>query len=591
MMTRRTFGAALASSVALSAASSLQDDLRHAQDRVEAGPNAKIEIQCQWTGSLCFPRIVNRGNAPVRVERVILFDLAHRLPPETVLYGESFQMLSQTAGTLGAPLDLAYSERKHYRIPQPENIDTVLTGLITLSPPGASHKLLAFTSCRRFIGRFYLRAGSIQVVMETEGVELAPGESIDLEEFTAAEGSDRGALLDALAQRISSNHPPLAFAQPPTGWCSWYCFGPRVTAQNVLDNLDAISRRFPGLKYVQIDDGYQPAMGDWLDTGAAFGGDLKGVLREIRRRGFEPAIWVAPFIAEAKSNVFQQHPDWFMQADDGTPLSSDKVTFQGWRHGPWYALDGTNPAVQKHLENTFRVMRREWGCTYFKLDANFWGAMHGGRLQDRAATRIQAYRRGMEAILRGAGDAFILGCNHPIWPSFGLIHGSRSSGDVSRKWITLSKIARENLSRNWQNGSLWWNDPDAVVLDGALPLNEFQFHATAVFASGGMILSGDDLTKIPEDRARMLRKLLPPTGKAAKFSDASLTLGTVDLPGARMICAFNWNDQPSAVSLPRGPAAVISDFWTGERLGKLGDVSRIDLAPRSAKLLRCTQSG
>jgi len=32
----------------------------------------------------------------------------------------------------------------------------------------------------------------------------------------------------------------------------------------------------------------------------------------------------------------------------------------------------------------------------------------------------------MEAVLRGAGDGFILGCNHPIWPSFGLIDGSRS---------------------------------------------------------------------------------------------------------------------------------------------------------------------
>ena len=29
-----------------------------------------------------------------------------------------------------------------------------------------------------------------------------------------------------------------------------------------------------------------------------------------------------------------------------------------------------------------------------------------------------------------AGDSFILGCNHPIWPSFGLIHGSRSSSDI-----------------------------------------------------------------------------------------------------------------------------------------------------------------
>ena len=35
----------------------------------------------------------------------------------------------------------------------------------------------------------------------------------------------------------------------------------------------------------------------------------------------------------------------------------------------------------------FRTMRDKWGVTYFKLDANFWGAMHGGRLSDPKATR------------------------------------------------------------------------------------------------------------------------------------------------------------------------------------------------------------
>jgi alpha-galactosidase len=33
----------------------------------------------------------------------------------------------------------------------------------------------------------------------------------------------------------------------------------------------------------------------------------------------------------------------------------------------------------------------------------------------------------MAAIRRGAGDAFLIGCNHPIWPSFGEVHGSRTS--------------------------------------------------------------------------------------------------------------------------------------------------------------------
>ena len=61
------------------------------------------------------------------------------------------------------------------------------------------------------------------------------------------------------------------------------------------------------------------------------------------------------------------------------------------------------------------------------------------------------------------------GCNHPIWPSLGLIHGSRSSGDIKRAWPTIEKVARQNLSRNWQNGRLSWNGPHAVVLHGSLP--------------------------------------------------------------------------------------------------------------------------
>ena len=91
--------------------------------------------------------------------------------------------------------------------------------------------------------------------------------------------------------------------------------------------------------------------------------------------------------------------------------------------------------------------------------------------------------------------------------------------------------------RNWQNGRLWWNDPDAIVLTGELSEDEFRFHATVIFASGGMILSGDDLTTITPARLAMLKKLQPPTGKAARFADARLEIGEVDLdPRRRAYC-------------------------------------------------------
>jgi len=547
----------------------------------------KLRLSRQWHGPICRSRLINKGPGNVAVKEVVLFDLELNLPSESRLYGEGFQMLTQSGGTLGQPVDLGnYTDAKHYRLRTPEGA-TAFYGMMTRGPPDRSNFLLAFTSCRRSSGQFYLRGSSLQVVVDTEGLLLNPGEVWELEEFTFQAGSVREELLANLAHLLAANHPPLRVATPPTGWCSWYCFGPRVTAQQVLDNLDFIAKNSPGLRYIQIDDGYQPAMGDWLETGSAFGGDVQGVLKQIRERGFQPAIWVAPFIAEEKSHLFQQHPDWFVKDDEGKPLQSDRVTFGGWRHGPWYVLDGSHPEVQQHFEKLFRTMRREWGCTYFKLDANFWGAIHGGHFYDPHATRIEAYRRGMEAVLRGAGDGFVLGCNHPIWASLGLIHGSRSSNDIKRTWERVATTARQNLQRNWQNGRLWWNDPDAVVLTGELPENEFGFHATAIYATGGMVLSGDDLTKISSERLAMLRKLQPPTGVAARFNDDSLRVGSIKFPDREVFCLFNWENlaQDLAFDLPR--ASNVSDFWTEEKLGrKMGSLS-IKVAPHSARVLVC----
>jgi alpha-galactosidase len=519
---------------------------------------------------------------------VVLFDLHLPLPPSTRLYGEGFQMLSQTGGTLAAPADLGnYTDAKHYKMPAPAGAKAMY-GIMMLSPSATENHLLAFTSCHRFGGQFYLEGKSLKVVVDTEDRELKPGETWKLESFTYQSGPDRERLLEALASQLVVNHPPLRFPSPPTGWCSWYCFGPRVTAQQVLDNLDFIAKNIPGLRYVQIDDGYQPAMGDWLETGAAFGGNVQGVLKQIRERGFEPAIWVAPFVAEEKSHVFQQHPNWFVKDSDGKPLRSDRVTFGGWRRGPWYVLDGTHPEVQEHFQTLFRTMKREWGCTYFKLDANFWGAIHGGHFHDPRATRIEAYRRGMKAILSGVEGSFVLGCNHPIWPSLGLIHGSRSSNDIKRTWERIATTARQNLSRNWQNGRLWWNDSDAVVLTGDLPDDEFQFHATAIYASGGMILSGDDLTKISEKKLAMLRKLQPPTGAAARFEDDSFRVGRIDLSTKRQVIALlNWDNASQNMSLRLKHRTRITDLWSDTLVGIHPDQFTVEMPARSGRLLIC----
>ncbi|MFL5627310.1 MAG: glycoside hydrolase family 36 protein [Ktedonobacteraceae bacterium] len=566
-----------------------------------------ISISKAWHGERCRTKVTNHSQDTIHIQEVVLFSGPLTLDLATAFYGEGFQMLSQTAGTLGAPLNIgAFTDHGHYKISQQPGTLTAYN-LVTLSPSPTEHILLAFTSCHRFSGLFRFGADWFEIVLDTEGMPLAPQETWEMEEFLSLTGPERDPLLFDLAACIAHHHPRLTSPVVPTGWCSWYGYGPDISEQVIVDNMQTIATHIPNMTYIQIDDGYAQAMGDWLIPSPHFPHAIKELCQRIRDQGFEPAIWVAPFIAEREAQIFKEHPDWFVKNDTGTPLLSSTISFGGWRKGPWYMLDGTHPQVQNHLERLFRIMREEWDCRYFKLDALTWGALHGGQRYDPSATRIQAYRRGMRAIQRGAGsDSFILGCNAPLWPSLGLVHGMRTTGDIARSWKVIASIARECFWRNWQHQQLWINDPDCVVLenggpnllegDGELSVtnqveittDEFLFHATVIYASGGMVFSGDKISHLPEDKRAILRKLLLPTGIAAQFDDTTFRIGRIHLADRQMLCLFNWSDKPCDLEVPLPLAYHISDYWTEEDLGFHKDLLRFEhMPPHSARLLIC----
>ena len=568
----------------------------------EAESRSEVVVEGRWTDGIWSGCVRNQSDRPVAIREIVFFEGGHGLAPETPVYGESFQMLAQITGSLKKPVDLgSYSDRKHYRIPEPQGYRTA-SGLLCLMPVEGPALALAFTSCDKFIGRIGFTDSRLKIFVDTEGLTLPPCASWKLESFGCFTGKTRDDILDRVAGQLQKNHPRFLPKQPPTGWCSWYTFYEDITVPDIQRNLAFAKQRFPQLRYIQIDDGYQPKMGDWLETGKAFGGDVKKLLQEIKQTGFEPAIWVAPFIAEKTSTLFQTHPDWFVKGSDGKPLDSSTMGFGGWRCAPWYVLDGSHPEVQKHLENVFRTMREQWGVTYFKLDANYWGAIHGGKHYDPQATRIDAYRRGMEAIQKGAGSAFILGCNAPIWPSIGLVDGMRTSNDINHDWRDFKSCGLENLSRNWQNGRLWWSDPDCVLLTGnpqrnikrnlppkdpTLSDKEFKLHVATIRATGGLVLTGDEMPQIAPDRLKVLEKLLSSTGKAMHFESADFSMGRVLLGnGTEEVALFNWDDKPASRSVKIEADSIVTDFWTGESKQVKKPVISYDLPPRSAVLLQ-----
>ena len=151
--------------------------------------------------------------------------------------------------------------------------------------------------------------------------------------------------------------------------------------------------------------------------------------------------------------------------------------------------------------------------------------------------------------------------------------------------------ARENLNRGWQNGRLWVNDPDCVVLAGKadLPPNVWQLHATVVHAVGGMVLTGDKIDDLGPEQLATLRKLIPPTGRSAQFESALHEVGVTDLGDRQYYYAFNWSKTPVDRTLQLKERSRLKDFWTDEDLGvHEGAYPVTNLPGESARLIVAT---
>ena len=80
---------------------------------------------------------------------------------------------------------------------------------------------------------------------------------------------------------------------------------------------------------------------------------------------------------------------------------------------------------------------------------------------------------------------------------------------------------------------------------------------------------------------------MPPTGIPAVFEDENLRVGTVTLPGRRMMGLFNWTDAPTTLSARLTRASTVTDFWSGASLGRKDVITIADMPAHSARLLEC----
>ncbi|MFO7547770.1 MAG: alpha-galactosidase [Acidimicrobiia bacterium] len=219
-------------------------------------------------------------------------------------------------------------------------------------------------------------------------------------------------------------------ADPGPVWCSWYSYGTGITSALMGEVIDGLGD-LP-FTVIQIDDGWQVAIGDWA-PGPSFPEGMQAAAERIRRTGRRAGLWLAPFLADARSDLAGRHPEMLLRDSGGSPV---EAAFN-WG-GPAYALDVTCHDTLEQVGSGIRLAL-SWGFDYLKLDFLYAAALPGVRPD--GIGREAAYRMGIEAIRRAAGDeCLLLACGAPIVASLGVFDAIRIGPDTAPYWENADRV-------------------------------------------------------------------------------------------------------------------------------------------------------
>ena len=142
-------------------------------------------------------------------------------------------------------------------------------------------------------------------------------------------------------------------------WCAWG-YERLFTMDEVIGTLDKVQEL--GFRWVDIDDGYQIAEGDW-ETNSRFPDgdrDMRRMTDAVHQRGLLAKLWWAPLAADPTSHLLQQHPDMMLRTEEGTP---EYITW--WDS---YYLSPVNPLTKQHTQELLNRFLHTWNFDGLKID-------------------------------------------------------------------------------------------------------------------------------------------------------------------------------------------------------------------------------
>jgi len=143
-------------------------------------------------------------------------------------------------------------------------------------------------------------------------------------------------------------------------WCAWG-YERKWTVDEVLGTLPKVKEL--GLKWVDIDDGYQISIGDWNANPTRFLGGNSGMRKlvdKIHSYGLKAKLWWAPMAIDPTSEVYKKNTDLIILSKEGAPQF---IT--------WWNSYLTSPAYKATINETKETVIKfikDWDFDGLKMD-------------------------------------------------------------------------------------------------------------------------------------------------------------------------------------------------------------------------------
>ena len=375
---------------------------------------------------------------------------------------------------------------------------------------GQRYRLIASLDERPGYTMFSYDSNNCILTIERDCAGVKCGGEFHAFDLYYAEGSEEE-VFDGWFSAMGLSSPA---AEPLRGYSSWYNRYEDITEQTILADFAGCKTLLSPGDLFQIDDGWEPAVGDWLEPDRVkFPSGMKPLADAIHEAGFKAGLWLAPFVCRRDSALMREHPDWLLKVDG-------KPWYCGCNWGGFYALDIDKPQVQDYLSRVFHRVLHEWGFDLVKLDFLYAAAPFGTAHESRGGRMIRA----MDLLRELCADKLILGCGVPLMPAFGRVDYCRISCDVSLDWddkwymrlvhrerVSTKQAIENTVFRRQLNGRAFLNDPDVFFLrDENLRLSaerkELLARVNALL--GGVFLMSDDPSTYTDEQRAFYKELV-----------------------------------------------------------------------------------